>query len=184
MTRTCMNSRYGTSPTGLGPISSKRVSGHDRSSATRRPVTSWNSCKTSGPGRERRGATQASLRAPTSFSTWDGNSVSGGGSPSPSSTRSMPIRCDNTSRTVHPGHSDGRSHSASARPCAKVSMAPHSSARIAMTDSAFPVIDDILPPRGMRLGELPVLVQCDNPSPLGPALDPPPEAAPGVSVDR
>ena len=43
----------------------------------------------------------------------------GGGAGSPSSARSIPMRWDSTSRTVHPGHSEGRSHSASPRSRAK-----------------------------------------------------------------
>ena len=109
-------------------------------SARRRAVTSRNSSRTACPESERRDATHASLRAPISFVTCEGTSTRGGGDASPSSVRSIPIRCDSTSRTAHPGHSDGISHSASSRSSADTSMAPHSSARIPTTGSPAPVI--------------------------------------------
>ena len=67
-----MNSRYGTVPTGLGPISSKRADGHDRNCSSRRVVTSRKMSSTSGPLWVRSATTHPSLRAPTSLWTCAG----------------------------------------------------------------------------------------------------------------
>ena len=112
ITRTCMNSRYGTFPTGLGPTSSKRAAGHDRSSASRRAVTVAELVQHLRTGRDRRGDHPSLVAGADLVVRHAAASTAGSGAGSPSSERSVPTMCDSTSRTVHPGHSDGSSHSA------------------------------------------------------------------------
>src|SRR4051812_36832226 len=113
ITRTCMNTAYGTLPIGLGPSRSRSWSLMACMAWSRSLASASNSASTSDPGVFRRASIHPSFILPIGLCTWGRSSGTAGGASRPANIDSVPMTCDSWSFTVHPGHSVGLAQSSS-----------------------------------------------------------------------